>query len=194
MAGFVVSPNTIRVLIHFSLHGRPQLHVMHAQYNLAGPLGPNIAEQIFAAAKADPRMNGALAALGTHFSFTGVSVIDLRSANNVAIESTGAAVPGTEIAVALPDQVSIVITLRTEFAGRSFRGRVYAAGWTAAAMSPDGTIADEGGNAAQAWVQALQAGIGASGGVLAIRSPALPERPSKPGGTLPAKDFAITPV
>jgi len=193
MAGFVVSPNTIRVLWHVSTHGRPQLHVTHAEYSLAGPLNPNIAETIFASFKTNVAP-ATLSALATTLVFTGVGVIDLRAANNPEISSTGTSLAGTGTAVALPDQVSCVVTLRTAFAGRSFRGRVYTFGWTEGGNLADGTIADAVATGAVNLVNAMSVGIAAAGGQMAIRSPELPERPSKPGGTLQPKPFAITPL
>ena len=193
MAGFVVSPNTIRVLWHLSTHGRPQLYVTHAEYVLAGPLNPNIAETIFASFKSSI-VPGTLLNFHANFKWTGVGVIDLRSANNQEVPSTGTELVGTSAETPLPDQSSIVVTLRTALAGRSFRGRVYTFGYVASLVLPDGTIADPGAAAAEAVVSAMRSAITAGSGTLAIRSPALPERPSKPGGTLPAKDFAITPV
>jgi hypothetical protein len=193
MAGFVVSPNTIRVLWHQSTHGRPQLIVTHGQYTTAGPLNPNIAETIWSQFKtlmgAGPMVNFA-----TTFAFTGVGVIDLRSPNNPEISSTSAAFPGTATGPATPDQVSCVVTLRTALAGRSFRGRMFIFGWEAALLAADGLIPDVIANTAVATATNMQGAIAAAGAQLAIRSPALPERPSKPGGTLPAKAFAITPV
>jgi hypothetical protein len=193
MAGFVVSPNTLRVLWHLSTHGRNQLYVTHAEYTLAGPLNPNIAETIFSSFK------GALGAgppgaLANTFSFLGVGVVDIRSANNVEIASTGAAVPGTSLLVGLPDQVACVVTLRTAFAGRSFRGRVYVFGWAEDQVTAEGLVSDSCAINARQIVEAMRVGITAAGGTMAIRSPALPERPSKPGGVLPAKPYAITPV
>ena len=194
MPGFVPSPNTIKVLVHFTLHGRPQLNVLHGLYTFAGPLNPNIAETMFAAAKANANGNNVFAQLATTFVFTGIGVIDIRGPNFPEIPSTGASEAGTNVALALPDQDSIVVTLRTGKTGRSFRGRIYSAGWTSAALAVDGSIDDVAATAALNWGIALQQGITAGGAQLAIRSPALPERPSKPGGNLPAKDYSIEPV
>jgi hypothetical protein len=193
MAGFVVSPNTLRVLWHVSTHGRPELYVTHAEYSIAGPLNPNIAETIFSAFKAQFGA-ASLSVMHAALTFEGVGVIDLRGPNNPEIESTGASETGTSIETPLPDQSCCVVTLRTAFAGRSFRGRVYTFGWTASGVTAQGTISDNVEATALQMVTAMKAGIQAGGGQLAIRSPALPERPAHDGSTLPAKDFAITPV
>jgi len=193
MAGFVVSPNTLRVLWHLSTHGRPQLYVTHAEYSLAGPLNPNIGETIWSAFKTGGIATN-FANLATTFEMTGVEVIDLRGPNNPPVASTSAALAGTGTGVGLPDQVAIVVTLRTALTGRSFRGRVYTIGYTVAEVAADGTITDPAATTATNIVQAMKQAMSTASATMAIRSPALPERPSKPGGTLPAKDFAITPV
>jgi hypothetical protein len=194
MAGFVPSPNCLRLLIHFSLHGRPQLSVFHLEYSLAGPLNPNIADTIYDAAVGGSLLPAYLAQAGTHLSINGVEVIDIRSADNPGIQSTGAPVAGTNPSNPSPDQVAIVVTLRTGKTGRSHRGRSYVAGWTSAAVAPDGTIAPAAQNAALSYVQAWALAASGVPAVLAIRSPALPDRPAHDGTTLPAKPFELTQV
>jgi hypothetical protein len=182
------------VLFEQSIHGRPQLIVIHGLYQTAGPLNPNIAETIFNAAKTSAGVVSALPQLGTHWVFTGCRVRDLRSPNNPDIPSTGTSVPGTAAGTPLPDQSSIVVTLRTALAGRSFRGRSYTFGWTDAAMNTDGTISDAAAAAALGLINGFLIGIAAGGAFGAIHSPALPARPAHGGGTLPAKDYAITQI
>src|SRR5215472_10816175 len=111
VAGFVVSPNTIRVLWHVSTHGRPQLYVTHGMYTQAGPLNPNIAETIFSTFKANYPA-GSLAQHHPGLVYESVGVIDLRAANNPEILSTGVSATGTSVETPLPDQASIVVTLR----------------------------------------------------------------------------------
>jgi hypothetical protein len=193
MAGFVVSPNTIKVAWHVSTHGRPQLYVQHALYTAAGPLNPNIAETIWAAFKTATNV-ASYQQFHTAFSFLGVGVTDLRSPNNPEIESTSAAAPGTGVGLPMPDQVACCVTLRTALTGRSFRGRQFIFGWIDTQSDANGLINDTAAATAQAIVANMQTGIAAAGAQLAIRSAALPERPSKPGGTLPAKGYSITPV
>jgi len=194
MAGFVVAPNTIKVLINWTWNGRPQLNVLHALYTPAGPLSPNIAESIFASVKSSAAWTAYETTLSPDLSFAGVSVLDERSANNPLINSTSDAVPGTGTGNAMPEQVASVITLRTAHAGRSFRGRVYLFGYTVAAADALGHITAGVQSSGVNFVTAFQTAIASQSGQLAIKSPALPERPAHGGGTLPEKPFAITPV
>lgn len=194
MAGFVVSPNTIRVLLHWTLHGRPQLNVLHAQYTPAGPLNPNIAQQIFNASAAALTSDLYATVLAPTTVFAAVGVIDIRAPDIPEIKSTGTGVPGTSAGEAMPDAVSLVLTLRTGKTGRAHRGRIYTLGWGNVQINPDGTAPVTAADTAVTWHQAVQAAIAAQGAQLAVRSTAKPERPAKGGGTLPAKDYEITPV
>jgi hypothetical protein len=194
MAGFVVSPNTVRVLVHSSFEGRPQLNVFHAEYVLAGPLSPNISESVWTALKASLTGNGVDAAMSTQFEWTGVGCIDLRGPNFPEITSTSAALVGTNVANALSPQNAVVVTLRTGKSGRSFRGRSYVYGFCVDGMTASGGIATVAEAGALNFVNSVKAAMAGQSLTMAIRSPALPERPSKPGGTLPAKDYSIEPV
>lgn len=196
MAGFVVAPNTIRVALHWTYSTRPQLNVLHAQYTTAGPLSPTIAETIFSSIKASGAWTAYHARLAVNVVFTGVSVLDERAPSNPDIASTSAAAPGTSAFNALPPQVANVVTLRTALTGRSHRGRVYLFGFSndGNVVEPDGTIVPTFNTECVNFVTAVQSAIASAGATLAIKSPALPERPAHDGTTLPAKPFEITPV
>lgn len=58
-----------------------------------------------------------------------VGVRDLRTANLPEFESS-VALAGTNAGQPLPAQTTLVATLRTAKAGRSFRGRFYSCGWS----------------------------------------------------------------
>ena len=194
MAGFVASPNTVAVKLKWAYSGRAQFNVLHGEYTLAGPLNPNCAENIFTALKASSGWVGGTGLeqyLAPVLTLTGVGVLDLRSPGVPEIASTSAAVAGTGTSSIFPPQIAGVVTLRTALTGRSHRGRVYLFGFTADANA-SGTIQPTANTAMVNFVTALQTAMTAQSMQMAIRSPALPERPSKPGGTLPAKDYEIT--
>lgn len=195
MAGFVVAPNTLKVLFHFTLHGRPQLNVLHGTYTAVGPLNPNLAENVWTAFKASAASQAATTdQFSTSTVWTGIGIVDLRSANNPEIISTTASLAGTGVGVPVPDQASIVVTVRTSLTGRSHRGRVYTAGYAAASNTAAGTISDPAAAAALTLVTALSNAMSTSGLPMAVLSPALPARPAHGGGELPAKPFELTPM
>lgn len=194
MAGFVPSPNTVTVKLHWALHGRPQLNVLHAQYTPAGPLNPNCAQNIFAAAIGSATWTTYQAVLGTFCTLTAIGVTDIRSDGNPEILSTGTASSGLATATPLADATSLVLTERTAMTGKAHRGRIYTLGWTSSSILTDGTAQPSHGDAAVAWYTAVMNAMATQSMILAIRSTAKPDRPSKPGGTLPSKPYEITPV
>jgi hypothetical protein len=130
----------------------------------------------------------------TTASLVGVDVRDLRASNNPIIESSGPAVPGTAATTALPPQVAVAITLRTAFAGRAFRGRVFLGGLAAATADADGRINGGVNTAGVDLVTALSAAMLAQGATFAIMQRWLPERPGHGGITLPERQPNVVPV
>lgn len=88
----------------------------------------SVAETLGAAIKAAFTANLALV-ITTTCSLVRVGIRDMRSPNQPEFRDTGAAVAGTAPGDALPPQTALVITLRTNGAGKSFRGRIYLPGW-----------------------------------------------------------------
>ena len=194
MPGFVPSPETVMVKLHWSLHGRPQLNVLHGHFATVGPLDPAVAQNIRNSLVAALTSTGFINALASTTTFDQVGVTDLRNSSVPEILSTGTPVPGLDLNPALPDQVAFVITERTAKTGRSHRGRIYFMGYATDDMDTNGHFLSGVVGNTVAFANAIKTAFSAQGMPLAIRSPALPERPSKPGGTLPAKIYEITDV
>lgn len=189
--------NAVQVRLLWTDPSRTFMNVLHAVWNAAGPLAPNVAETLFAALKASAGGTGWLSLLPPSTSFTGVDVRDLRVANAPLINSTGAAAPGTVggTFIPMPPQVAQVVTLRTASAGRAFRGRVYLGGLSTASDDGTGRILAGANTAGVSFVQAAHAAIQAAGGAgQGILQRALPDRPGHGGVTLPARPGAIIPV
>jgi hypothetical protein len=194
MPGFVVSPETLKINVHWTLHGRPQLNVLHGHFPTVGPPDPAMAQNLRNAAVTALTSTNYLTVLASTTSFAQIGVTDLRFEGVPEVLSTGTPVPGTAVAPAMPDQVSFVYTLRTGKTGRSFRGRIYSLGWSTSTIGDNGQSDVASAEAGRLFYDALRTAMSGQGAAMAIRSPALPERPSKPGGTLPEKPFAITVV
>lgn len=194
MAGFVPSPNTVAVKLHWTLHGRAQLNVLHALYTIAGPLNPSIAQNIWNNLITNGSTPPYQAVWASTTQLVAIGVLDLRNAGIPELISTGTPLTGTGAGVALADATSLVLTERTALTGKSNRGRIYTLGWVVGSIQANGLALQTDADAAVGFHQALSSIMSAQGLTLAIRSPALPARPSKPGGTLPAKDYSITPV
>lgn len=194
MPGFVPSPETVRVNLHWSIHGRPQLNVLHGHFATVGPVNPASAQNIRNAIATALSPTSWLRNLSATTTFDQVGVVDLRNSSVPEVLSTGTPIPGIDTFNAMPDQVAFVVTLRTNMTGRSHRGRVYLLGMATDIMTTDGQVQPAVATDAVAFVNAVKAAMATEGMPLAIRSPALPSRPSKPGGTLDPKPFEITEV
>lgn len=113
--------------------------------------------------------------LSTLVSLATVTLKDLRSANAPEFVGTAAPVLGTGTGDLLPQQVSLVVTLRTAFSGKHFRGRVYLWGFTEARNTAGGAYI--GGPNPVAFVTAIKSALVANSldlGVLSRPQPTLP--------------------
>ena len=190
--GFVT--NAVQVRLRWNDPVGAFMNVMHMVYTPAGPLNPNIADTIFNSLVANTFTTTWRGYLPATTSLTGVDVRDLRAANNPLIESTATAVVGTSVETALPPQSAMVVTLRTAFAGRAFRGRVYMGGLALNCSDANGRIAAAANTAAIGEVNAIASAMQAAGGAMGILQRWLPARPGHGGVTLPERQPAIVAV
>lgn len=191
--GFVA--NAVQVRLLFNDPSRTFMNVLHLQYTTAGPLNPNIAETFFTNLKAAAAWTTYMGFLPANTTFTGVDVRDLRGPNFPLIASSSAAEPGTSPQGPLPPQVAIVLTLRTAFAGRAFRGRVFFGGLALNADDGTGHISSPGAKeAVQGAGNAIGGAMVAVGGSWGILQRWLPERTNHAGATVPERQPAIVAV
>jgi hypothetical protein len=137
-----VIPNCVQVVLNWSLEdGRLAHNVLHGR--VSGSFTPTapVAQAIFSGLSTSVPFTTWNTVLAPTTSFTGVSLRDLRVANQPLVTSTGAAVVGTGAGESLPNEMAAVVTLRTNLAGRSARGRIYTMGYTAVALAPGNVIA-----------------------------------------------------
>lgn len=191
--GFVV--NCVQVRLLFNDPSRSFMNVLHMVYTPAGPLNPNIADTIFSSLKANTSWTTLMTFLPANTTFTGVDVRDLRTPNFPLIPSTTAAQPGTSASGPLPPQTAIVLTLRTAFAGRAYRGRVFFGGLALNADDGTGHISSPGASqAVQGAGGAIGAAMVAAGGTWGILQRWLPARTSHTGAPLPERQPAVVQV
>lgn len=84
-------------------------------------------------------------ALATHMAgnsaLNAVLLRDVRGPGLPVVASTGAPHLGTAAGTALPNEVALVVTLRTPFAGIQNRGRMYVPNWDITSINADNTAA-----------------------------------------------------
>lgn len=98
--------------------------------------------------------------VATVVSLANIGLRDIRTANQPEFLDSGAAVAGTAAGDLLPPAVSFCVTLRTAFAGRSFRGRCYLWGYTEASNNATGGLV--AATAEVAFVTAIKSALVAS--------------------------------
>jgi len=127
MAPPLVVTNAAQVRLGYDLEGEVAYNILN--FEMATPLVVNggLADQVGTAVKAAftaqwrPHVNSLT-------RLVRVGIRDLRTANNPEYLDNQAAVVGSAVADRAPRAASVVVTLRTAGAGKSFRGRVYVPG------------------------------------------------------------------
>jgi hypothetical protein len=137
----LVIPNTVQVRWFWTLNGVDAVNVVHAIVQPAFVPTPAIAQALFSAIAT--QWGGSLATpwVPASTTFEKVDIRDIRAANLAPVESSAGSVPGADAAMALPNQVAAVLTLRTANAGKSFRGRIFMPGFSMSAQGIDGHMA-----------------------------------------------------
>lgn len=191
-----IIPNTVEVVLNWELpNGKVVHNVLHGRVAGGFSATAGVAEAIRAAITSGGDWTGYAAQLNDGVSLLGVSLRDLRAANMPLVDSTGVAAAGTATGDALPPEVALVVTLRTAFAGRGFRGRVYLPGFDTASLDPDGTATAGAISAARTFVQHVQSALTASGITLGIAQPARQAYTSpRTGAAIPARSATIVDV
>lgn len=193
--GPLVAPSTVQVRLGWSLPNTKVVHnVLHASCAGGFTATSTIAEAIFSAIKADGAWTAYKAKLNAGVSFVSVDLRDQRSANLPIVASTSGSSAGTGAGVALPEQDALVVSLRTDFAGRGFRGRVYLPGFDSTAVAAGGVAAAGTMTAAVDFVTAVEAAMAASGLTLSIPQFARAGYTSAKTGAVHPARAAIAPI
>lgn len=107
----------------------------------------------------------------SQWKLASVGVRDIDQPNNVEyIASPAVPFAGTNGSELLPLNVASCVTLRTDKAGASFRGRFYVSGWTEAGSATDGLMTAAARSGAVNLVTAIRDGLDASGFTMAVAS------------------------
>lgn len=175
----LVVANAAQMRLIWSLSG--QLYAL----NVMGVVNPGgiaitqaLTNSVGTAIKSAFASSGHNAVVVTTVGLASIGLRDIRTPSQSEYIDTGAAVLGTSANDLLPPQTALCITLRTAFAGASYRGRVYLPGFGEASNTVSGTAA--GTTAPVAFVTAIKAALIANAldlGVISRPAPdAIPAR------------------
>lgn len=134
---FVPVPATCRVDLVYNHQGETIVNVLHYTGSGYAELGPleDLAEQVKIEWMA---VEGVERCIHDDTTLNLIRVTSLLAETAPQIEYTdGLPLPGTiATGTALPGNVCVVVTKRTQFRGRSFRGRIYHGGMSSAQINP----------------------------------------------------------
>jgi len=189
----LVIPNGIQVRLKWNLPGATTaINVLTAQSGAGVQPTQAIANTVGAAIKSQFTSSGYGALTPAGFSLNKVGLRWIGAPNFPEFEDTGAAVVGTGVGDLLPKQTAFCVTIRTAFAGKSFRGRVYLCGFIETANDPSGLASVATQTAAVNFVNGIASSLSASGYTLGVGSrerladpTAVPPVTAKPAGFTP---------
>jgi hypothetical protein len=194
--GPVVIPNCAEVKLLWLQNGMQLANVLHGNLTAAGPLNPAVAESIFSAIKANAATLTWFGHLETGISLTHVHVKDLRAPNNPTIESTGLPLAGTSAGRFSAQDLALVVTLRTQFSGKGFFGRVYLPGITEDNLADTRHFAGAVSSPAIAFLNGVNSAMTAQGlpWVVAHRALQANTDPAAPPSQQQPRPAGVTPI
>jgi hypothetical protein len=137
--------------------------------------------------------SGLLPHLASTTIFERISVRSLNTAAQPEITSTGTPTAGGGTTDPLPLNNAVCVTLRTPLAGKSFRGRVYIAGYDEASNDAGGRVLAAANEGARAFIANLNANLAAQGFTLGVLSRATDAK-TIPSKVIPARTGQINAV
>jgi hypothetical protein len=197
-----IIPNAAQIVINWTLADGKQAHnVLYATYTGTPALSVALAESLRAGFVAGATWTALAPFISNAAAIASVTLLDVRSSASVAFQSTGAATPGTAAGSGLPDEVALVITVRTASRGVANRGRIYIPGWGASAAASAGVVAAGAVTALQNWATAdIFTNINGVIGAMVLAHPARKEYTSpatgrhfdaRPAGTVPVTALTV---
>lgn len=195
IGGPIVIPNGVQVILNWTLPDAKLAHnVLYGSVGGAFTATAAVAEAIRSGLVGSATWTTLAGFMMAGASLTGVSLLDVRTASNAKVTSTGAASPGTSASLAMPDECAVCVTLRTALTGQANRGRIYIPGFASNAMGAAGVIAATCVSAVANWAAIIPTQLTAQGITLSIGHPARAAYTGRTGTLHPARAAGLVPV
>jgi len=153
IGGPVVIPNCMQVVLNWTLaSGKVGHNVMYGRAAGIPAPTPAMAQALFAAMTTGAAWTTVASQLAPTTALAGVSLRSVHEGEGAIVSSTGAAVPGVNPGIALPNEMALCVTLRTAKAGPSNRGRVYIPGYAEGTTVAGNMVAASVVSGAGTWV------------------------------------------
>jgi hypothetical protein len=168
----LVIPSGVLIRYIWTAGGSPfAVNVLGATKAGGTAVNQALADTLGAAVKSTFTSSGLAALMPTSVALSQVGVRDISQPSMPEFVSAGAAVAGTATGgKMLPPQIALCVTLRTNKAGRSFRGRQYIPGWHDTALSATGGATAAATAAAKAFYDGVAAPMAGAGLTIAVLS------------------------
>jgi hypothetical protein len=158
IGGHVHVPSCAQIVLNFQQTDAKSAHiVLYGRY--AGAFHGTVAEAnaIYTAMFSTASWTTLAGFLAPTFAVTGITIRDVNplDGSGAIVTSNLTTGPGTSASPAIPGEVSLVVTKRTAKQGRSFRGRMYFAGWATNALGAGDVAAAAAVTALQNWATNL---------------------------------------
>jgi hypothetical protein len=160
IGGPVVIPLAWRCMLVWNLtNGHVARNILYGRVTAGSVPSVSQAQSVFTAITT----GGTWTALAAHLAPTGslaaVELQDVQIAGQPVVRSTSSAVPGASSGIALPDEVSVCVTLRTAQVGAGHRGRFYVPNWATTALATGNVVAAAAVTALQNWMPTILAAM-----------------------------------
>jgi hypothetical protein len=187
-------PNGVQVKIYWQNATEFTLNVMGATTVGAHVVNQAMADALDTSIKSAFTSSGLSGRFGTVVKLLRVSVRSVHSGNLPEFYGAGAEVPGAGTGDVIPRGAACVVTLRTDRAGKSYVGRQYVTGYVESESEAGNQITSAASVDTTDFYTSVKSALSGNGLTMAVLSPALPERQTKAGSTLPAKPAEARPV
>lgn len=137
-------------------------------------------------------------ALAAHIAPTAfinaVLLRDFRAYDQPIIRSSNAAVFGASTGTELPNEVALVVTLRTALVGQANRGRMFVPGWATTALGTGNTAAAAAVTALTNWSALVTTAMSGQGYQFSLGHPPRQAYPGATGTQHPARAAGLVPI
>jgi hypothetical protein len=172
IAGPIVIPNGIKVILNWALNdGKIGHNVIGGAVSGSFSVSAATADALLTGFTTGGPWTAWAAFLAPTCSLTGVTLVDIRVAEQTPISSTGASHPGTSASPEQPDEMAVCVTLRTALAGQGNRGRIYLPGTANNAVAAGNVISAGAITAATNFASNLGTVMTANGLTIALMQP-----------------------
>jgi hypothetical protein len=193
IGGPVVIPNAIQVTLRWTLaSGKIGHNVLYGR--TAGVPAPSVAmaDALLTALTTGTPWLSFAARLSNSTALAGVTLRSVHEAGLPIFDSTGAAHPGTNAVLALPNEVALCVTLRTGGTGGQNRGRMYVPGYATDSVAAGNVASATVVTDTQGWANIIIPAFSGQALTLVIGQKARQEyigttgtlHPARPAGTV----------